>query len=89
MRDLSINVINVQDVWWSDEAHGDGNTKMLRIWSGFYPETVDKLPLQSPKLTIGMHLAISAQGIIGSFLFESSGTSYDHQNESKNIEQGF
>ena len=74
MSDVCICII--RDVWGSDEAlgylHGDVNSQNLRIWGGFHPETVDKAPLHSPKLTIGMYLALSAQGIIGSFLFEGT-----------------
>ena len=53
----------IQGVWWSGEAHGyheDGNSQNVRIWSGLPPEAVDKPPLHSPKLTIGMHIALSA-----------------------------
>ena len=44
----------------------------LKIQSEIPPEAFDKPSLYSPKSTIGMHLALDAQGIIGSFLFEST-----------------
>ena len=71
---------------------GDGNSQNLRIWSGFHPEAVDKPPLQwrhrqgAYPLTIGMHLALSSQGIIGHFFRKQR--EY-HQSETKKIEQGF
>jgi len=63
----------VNNIWMSDEAHfhvsGFVNKKNFRYWSQTIPRALHEKPLHSQKVTVWC--AMSALGIIGSYIFEN------------------
>jgi hypothetical protein len=76
---LQQNPHTLQHVWFSDEAYfhftGDINRQNMRFWGTQHPHQIYESTLHAQKVVVWC--AVSAQGLVGPFMFEDYVTGED------------